>query len=1583
MKNLNKKIPLILVILKLSFISVIAQTYCVTAEKVSETFDKLTVKFILSSPSSSEFQADATFIITGADGISGTAIVGGSATGSYTIGNGKTYSIANLAFNPSGTYTFNKVDATKIATFLVDDNVGSGLGVYIPARISRDPSCPSTVLSLSAQISSDRLGLISPATITKACEEKITVGLDAACSYTLIGSHLGTPARTDLMIRKLTTAGAQDYVAGYNNGVYTGSSIIFGRNDIGKEFEIMSGTGANMCFHYVTVVDRIAPSGTVPASSIKCTDLINGNIPPPSVLGSWQGASGLGQVLNPIAGTIKWTATDCSDFTQSYEDTYSTVTPCAANGVYQTVTRKWKLADIYGNFRFIDQIITVRTPTVTISPSVDVLNCATGAGSAGMPVLTWGGGIANQTFTAGDFGKDFCGISVQLLSENTMDLCKGSSMIMRSYKVNRCNVFTTENQTINILDRTTPLVNFSFNDFLRQEETQCFNMNGMQLTEFVYKTVITPINLNFGNSNAGAVAANANTTSNASLKITPLVSSIDCNQASIDVNYTVSDPNCSAAKGGRLFLSSDNAAIKFSMAGMSPSNSMTVNNGTTVKITGTFSNTPGSPDPVVIITATDECGNKTEVKLTIVIYDNVSPTSICENKQVSLTNNGEAVVFPSTFSQQTYDNCQLGGVPVPPAATTIRQLIRLTGTTCWAERLVFDCNTVNGKVDIRTIDGCGNYSDCCVNFTIANKPGPTCISSVNVTTVCTDSRLSNINSLFTQPSSFINCGTISVASPTPTFVPTCGGAGTATKTWTFTANGQSVSCSQTLTVTAVSGYRVKPLPNLNLNCGGYVYTEASERLLALAQVGLLNSAGQPTCSAPIVNIDTFVSQSSNFCKIIRIRYTFLDQCLPFCGIKDDLYNQDMYLNFGDAGYNNPAAANYTIYADGSYQANTFSTTYCTNAGSVFFGYERYIRVNDSRPPTSTVPVIADISFPTGRCNFDFPAIPLSGSDLCDNGSVTNSNLFIDWTVKDPTGSTIATGNGTTTSGAPVVISSPTLLNLAGGTYTVTYRVSDFCGSSFPYVFTVTGKDNAIPSILVHIKNAVLGSVPGTAGSAVKVIVDDVLNNLGDNCTSFNDLRQNTLLQKVREAGTAVINPANYTHPTVKSELIFNCSEIGLNQIRVWTKDLAGNTNFVLDTIYVQYTGTTPCTNTPLSTITGTLKTETNQPVKDVVINGLIDGSLVGNNSTDVAGGFSLKAPLGQSIQLKASKTTTEDKYQGVTTFDIARISKHMLDLERFSSPYSIIAADVNKDGSVDASDMLQIRNLILRKSQNLPAGVWRFIDRSYKFINPENPLGEDFPEVVNLSNVPANVVANFIALKNGDVNTTYVANLNGVQVRNSKSLLLEAEDMQLVAGNEYTVNVTADNFNASAFQGTFSMNGATIKAVKAGDLANYSDGNFGLFPNEITTSWNGISKLDAHVMTITFIANKTAKLSEILTVGSSLTPAIANDLQGNEMNINLKFTTGKIVGSEFALYQNTPNPVALETTIAFNLPQDAPARLTIYSVDGQTILTKQIDSKAGLNQVSINKSELKTNGILYYRLETAEHTATKKMVIID
>jgi hypothetical protein len=403
-----------------------------------------------------------------------------------------------------------------------------------------------------------------------------------------------------------------------------------------------------------------------------------------------------------------------------------------------------------------------------------------------------------------------------------------------------------------------------------------------------------------------------------------------------------------------------------------------------------------------------------------------------------------------------------------------------------------------------------------------------------------------------------------------------------------------------------------------------------------------------------------------------------------------------------------------------------------------------------------------------------------------------------------------------------------------------------------------------------------------------------------------------------------------------------------------------------------------CT-TPMSLISGTLKTESNQAVNNATVSNYINGAFSASALSTLDGDFSISTIPSNSTVVKVQKLSTEDKYSGITTFDISRISKHILDIEKLTSPYAIIAADVNRDGEIDGADLLEVRNFILRKSPNLLGGIWRFIDKSYVFKNPLDPFAEDFPELVNLAN--GNTKANFIATKLGDVNDSYKSNFLKAETRNSKALNLIVEDKTLVAGNDYTVQFLAENMDIAAFQGTISLKNATIKSIQAGDLDNYNAGNFGIFKDAITTSWFG-KTLKPNVFTLSFTANENGKLNDILAVGSELTPAIANDTQGNEIAINLKFTENKKTGGEFALYQNIPNPVSLETTIGFNLPKATKAHLTIYSVDGKNLFTKNIEGQEGFNLITINKSELNTNGVLFYRLETAEHSASKRMVII-
>jgi Dockerin type I domain len=171
-------------------------------------------------------------------------------------------------------------------------------------------------------------------------------------------------------------------------------------------------------------------------------------------------------------------------------------------------------------------------------------------------------------------------------------------------------------------------------------------------------------------------------------------------------------------------------------------------------------------------------------------------------------------------------------------------------------------------------------------------------------------------------------------------------------------------------------------------------------------------------------------------------------------------------------------------------------------------------------------------------------------------------------------------------------------------------------------------------------------------------------------------------------------------------------------------------------------------------LTGTLKTENGQPANNVKITLHLNDTLERTTLSDANGDFNFGLYPQTSFFVKPEKLDGDDKYKGVTTFDIARISRHILGIEPFTSSYQYIAADVDKNGDVDIADIIHIRNFLLHKTNKLPSGVWRFVDANYVFKNLD-PFQENFPETVTITPQQYFVEAKFIAIKMGDVNGTY------------------------------------------------------------------------------------------------------------------------------------------------------------------------------------------------------------------------------------
>jgi hypothetical protein len=83
-----------------------------------------------------------------------------------------------------------------------------------------------------------------------------------------------------------------------------------------------------------------------------------------------------------------------------------------------------------------------------------------------------------------------------------------------------------------------------------------------------------------------------------------------------------------------------------------------------------------------------------------------------------------------------------------------------------------------------------------------------------------------------------------------------------------------------------------------------------------------------------------------------------------------------------------------------------------------------------------------------------------------------------------------------------------------------------------------------------------------------------------------------------------------------------------------------------------------------------------------------------------------------------------------------------------------------------------------------------------------------------------------------------------------------------------------------------------------------------------------------------------------------------------------------------SLGQNYPNPFNPETRIVFSIPRSQYVRLTVHNILGQ-VVGKLVDraEQAGLHSVSWNAGS-SAGGLYYYRLQTADGTLVRRMLLL-
>lgn len=314
--------------------------------------------------------------------------------------------------------------------------------------------------------------------------------------------------------------------------------------------------------------------------------------------------------------------------------------------------------------------------------------------------------------------------------------------------------------------------------------------------------------------------------------------------------------------------------------------------------------------------------------------------------------------------------------------------------------------------------------------------------------------------------------------------------------------------------------------------------------------------------------------------------------------------------------------------------------------------------------------------------------------------------------------------------------------------------------------------------------------------------------------------------------------------------------------------------------------------------------------------------------TEADGLFSVSdLPVEQAYTITPEKNTAIDN--GVTTFDLTLIGKHILGLEPFTDETQIISADVNLSGAVTTFDIVLLRRVILGIDETLAAGSWRFI-----------------PEKLELASLNDLSELSFVGIKIGDVNNTADPSVfRAGEARSSATpITISVKNKPIQAGDivEVPFSVT-EEMDLLGFQFTLDFDPASLQLLGLSETAipNFGDTNINTRHQEkgqVSMSWYDLS--DASVtdlFSLTFKATQSGTLNDLLEISSAITPAEAYTRNEDIVDIDLAFTTDVITTSAIKI---SPNPVKDgASTISVYTDQNSTLALEIVGMDGRVLQT--------------------------------------------
>ena len=480
--------------------------------------------------------------------------------------------------------------------------------------------------------------------------------------------------------------------------------------------------------------------------------------------------------------------------------------------------------------------------------------------------------------------------------------------------------------------------------------------------------------------------------------------------------------------------------------------------------------------------------------------------------------------------------------------------------------------------------------------------------------------------------------------------------------------------------------------------------------------------------------------------------------------------------------------------------------------------------------------------------------------------------------------------------------------------------------------------------------------------------------------------ENQLAFSIREAGTGTGFPFDSFGLSV-IEIPFACMDTGIHIVEVWVQDLHGNAGFcqtsvtVTDTVGFCFVPPNACAravfgnlDTLDNTVFEVLAGEFTTPFTAVLPS-------IGGGCSQVD--LTIIPPGASYVRVRPVKV--DNPLNGVSTFDLVLISKHILNIESFPHPWQYVAADANFSNTVTTFDIAQIRKLILGLVDTFPQNItWRFYTAECDM--PGVPLPLPCPNNVTF-NFPLGSIFpdfEFLGIKMGDVNGSAIINTMQAPATLRDKARLMVPDAVFEAGQTLDVPVYLDA-SGDRLGLQFAMNidpeWFDILSLEAPELSSFdatcwTKNEHGALALSWAVPLPQTLLPDAPAMVLSLRARKSASLREAIRLDNQRLQGETYDANNGIQDLELVFKTP---GKDLSV-KPQPNPGQGGAQWPLRLQQAGTVQLELVDMRGQRRYHQQLTLATGAHWLAMPADPSLAPGLYTWRIQCADGTWTGQWV---